>query len=269
MMGGEEGAVLAVPEQIRCGALPDPSGLLAAIISHPDEDDPRLRYADYLDEQDSAPFPCARCRGKGKIKEFGPYGYDRWFDNCPVCEGAGTHPSRGSSLRAELIRVQCEMAHIERSHDAIEWERCNRSLFELPEWYKDWGTLDARRSELMLSVKSALSPTGLHDSSWHRGFIARVCCTWEEWAKHGDELRKREWVPRVRLTTLPRCRWERDENPDNLVLLPDARAQLPVLVVTRGEYDTHGASRLVANLMTGVYAERFPGTAFEVAEVNA
>lgn len=42
--------VVARPPQIECGALPDPSGLLAAIILNPDEDTPRLMYADWLDE---------------------------------------------------------------------------------------------------------------------------------------------------------------------------------------------------------------------------
>ncbi|QEG28317.1 hypothetical protein GobsT_30940 [Gemmata obscuriglobus] len=35
----------------------------------------------------------------------------------------------------------------------------------------------------------------------HRGFIKRIVCPWERWRDHGDDLRSREWVPLVELTT--------------------------------------------------------------------
>src|SRR5262245_28444157 len=61
----------------------DGSALLAAILAHPDEDTPRLVYADWLDEQAaerSEPVPCPR---------------------------------------AEFIRVQCELAQLDRT--ACAW----------------------------------------------------------------------------------------------------------------------------------------------------
>lgn len=36
-----------------------------------------------------------------------------------------------------------------------------------------------------------------------RGFVLWVKCPWAWWAKHGDDLRAEEWVPKVRFTTHP------------------------------------------------------------------
>jgi uncharacterized protein (TIGR02996 family) len=103
----------------------DQAALLAAIIANPDEDAPRLVYADWLDENlpDQAPSP-----------------------------------SSGPSARAEYIRVQCRLARyphdepdypelLEREEDLAEWLQTHARDAEedpkLPEYLEWFGSFDS------------------------------------------------------------------------------------------------------------------------------
>jgi uncharacterized protein (TIGR02996 family) len=105
----------------------DQDALLAAIIANPDEDTPRLAFADWLDEHlpDKLPSPAA-----------------------------------GPSARAEYIRVQCRLAGrpfndadypelLEREEDLADWLNTHAPDDgpELPddlEWYGEFGATDRR-----------------------------------------------------------------------------------------------------------------------------
>jgi uncharacterized protein (TIGR02996 family) len=104
----------------------DQTALFAAIVANPDEDTPRLAYADWLDE------------------------------NLPDTKPS---PSRGPSARAEYIRVQCELAALpfdqpdypellEREEDLAEWlatfapEEAKPELPEYLDWYDDFDSGD-------------------------------------------------------------------------------------------------------------------------------
>ncbi len=79
--------------------------LLAAIIAHPDDDTPRLVYADFLDEQDDTRKTCPNCKGRVFIP-----GNDHFSGmDCLVCVGTGTVVDTANRDRADFIRVQCEV----------------------------------------------------------------------------------------------------------------------------------------------------------------
>ena len=97
----------------------DEAALLKAIIAHPDEDTPRLVYADWLDENkpDKVPSPAA-----------------------------------GPSARAEFIRTQCRLAAgayddphypelLEREHDLVDWLNTHDPDPELKGLELDWDCL--------------------------------------------------------------------------------------------------------------------------------
>lgn len=91
--------------------------LLSAVLAAPEDDTPRLVYADWLEERAGGDVECRRCRGSGMIGGFcgdnvsTPVDY--FEDPCPACRGAGRVPD-GRAARAEFIRVQCELARITR-----------------------------------------------------------------------------------------------------------------------------------------------------------
>lgn len=91
---------------------PDVIALCAAIRANPDDDTVRLGLADALDEIGGVSVPCPTCKGK-KVEEYreqGEYGHERLERDCPTCHGTGFVPDRSLSSRAELVRVQVELA---------------------------------------------------------------------------------------------------------------------------------------------------------------
>jgi uncharacterized protein (TIGR02996 family) len=101
------------------------NAMLRAICAEPDEDTPRLAYADWLDEN-AGMVECRECRGEGRIivemrAKRGPFPEpekqyifempDNVGMDCPTCSGTG-RVSNGYAERAEFIRVQCELARL-------------------------------------------------------------------------------------------------------------------------------------------------------------
>jgi len=110
----------------------DRDALLAACRLAPDEDTPRLLLADWLDEQGDVRVKC-QCRkeraslackvcgnapddsgclehGRGCYVLHEDGGGSEYFEVCDKCENAGTILDTSNRDRAELIRVQCELA---------------------------------------------------------------------------------------------------------------------------------------------------------------
>ncbi len=108
----------------------DLNDLLKAIITHPDEDVPRLAYADALDELAPVYVACPKCgplqAGGGKVcyrclmpvaSEYDHHSgeeYDAtWVCNhvskCPACAGTGRVLDTANRDRAEFIRIGCEL----------------------------------------------------------------------------------------------------------------------------------------------------------------
>jgi uncharacterized protein (TIGR02996 family) len=88
--------------------------LLRAILDNPDEDTPRLMYADWLEEQ-HRPAVCHKCGGDGRHRMLG--GTVVVPTRCTACDGTGT--ADGCDL-AELIRLQCRVAELDTEANSVE-----------------------------------------------------------------------------------------------------------------------------------------------------
>jgi uncharacterized protein (TIGR02996 family) len=132
--------------------LPDPSGLLAGILSAPEEDTPRLLYADWLDEE------------AGRATERAEY--IRWS----IKASRGTVSGRGEKSFGNYWML---------------WQRLFLPLLD------GWGANKGRNQ------------TGESSPHMDRGFLSKIACSWEDWLRHGDALRAREWCPKVKLTNQP------------------------------------------------------------------
>lgn len=92
---------------------PDARAFLRAICDTPDDDTARLVFADWLDEQLAPQLVCAECNGKGG--ETHGWGTNLSHENCLECGNTGLVTDRAADgslkARAELIRVQCELAN--------------------------------------------------------------------------------------------------------------------------------------------------------------
>lgn len=93
-------------------ALTQEEALLRAICQNPGDDDPRLRYADLLDER-AVNEECPRCGnpsdGLTWTDPFAGEPKGRLI-KCSTCEGAGFIPGT-DAMRAEFVRVQCQLAN--------------------------------------------------------------------------------------------------------------------------------------------------------------
>lgn len=95
----------------------DETALLAAIAANPNEDMPRLMYADWLDYEGNERVKCKSCASTGKHHHKTVLGDEtvilqKTSMDCSACQGAGTTDiiDTSRSDRAELIRVQCELS---------------------------------------------------------------------------------------------------------------------------------------------------------------
>lgn len=86
---------------------PTLASLHRAVLAAPDDDTPRLVYADWLEES-AGWAKCWQCCGLGWVLVSIP-GVPQPHQICPACSGTG-RVSDGRRERAEFIRVQCELA---------------------------------------------------------------------------------------------------------------------------------------------------------------
>ncbi len=121
------------------------AALLRAIVDHPQDDDVRLVYADWLDDQGDVPRRCERCLGHGVIS------IDQ--NPCPDCGGKGSLPGPNAA-RAEFIRVQVELACT---------PPCSAEV--AGRWAADRAQITCPRCALRCRERALL---GLHGEEWVR-----------------------------------------------------------------------------------------------------
>lgn len=186
----------------------DLNNLLRAIITNPDADDPRLMYADALDELPTKTVPCPDCKGEtvveytshpkdyGNLKEYHRHG-------CTRCHGTGTVTDTTNRDRAEFIRKQVRFDRSMGEMGRNEFDALNQRLCDL--WneteavtcYMTPVGLDAlRRSEYGFN-ECELPNKGLVV----RGFVDKVSTTAEQFLAHADEL---VWHP-TQMVECGRC----------------------------------------------------------------
>lgn len=124
----------------------DGDAILAAVLANPEDDLPRLVYADWLDENAGGPVPCRACGGSGwrvartRVAEMDRDEYNLSESRCGACGGTGA-VSDGFAERAEFIRVQVEVARLYPDEVCV-WPDCplrirQRQLFAGP-WASSW-----------------------------------------------------------------------------------------------------------------------------------
>lgn len=185
-------------------------GFLSRICADPGDDTHRLAFADYLEET-AGTVGCPTCKGKKEIRyraNYDPkgcdFGNDGYIDPCPNCRGEDGEPtgtvSDGRAERAELIRVQCELARDlgpnsepRGARKAAEWRR------------REQRVIDLRRRERELLETVTGYPVGYaNEMRWFginfatalsfrpfkfsRGFVSSVTCTATDWLAHADAL---------------------------------------------------------------------------------
>jgi uncharacterized protein (TIGR02996 family) len=84
--------------------------IYATILDRPDDDFPRLAYADALEEQ-AGTVTCQQCGGDGQSHLASRSGGSLGWGDCPTCRGSG-EVSNGFAERAEFVRVQVELARM-------------------------------------------------------------------------------------------------------------------------------------------------------------
>lgn len=140
----------------------DGEALLAAILANPDDDAPRLVYADWL-EENVCDVPC-----------LARYGW-----NCKECNDIG-HISIVLAERAEFIRVQCE---IFRTMPAKHADRCHCKGCKLRHRERELATADIGKSRLVGPFPLAVKLSGFTNDAnvshaiCTRGFPSAITCT--------------------------------------------------------------------------------------------
>lgn len=187
------------------------------VCENPADDTPRLAYADWLDEN-AGTVPCGKCtpnfqtasgNGLGWLLAGGSGHGDPYFHiGCETCggdglvheleatgrEGSGTVPD-GRAERAELIRVQCELA--------AKWE-AKGSTFGSIGGGKRLAELRDREKTLLTTYWKTWAPGGffwfcknLRDDAdvagrsavlFRRGFVSELACSSSDWLARGDGL---------------------------------------------------------------------------------
>jgi uncharacterized protein (TIGR02996 family) len=224
---------------------PMEQAFLADILEHPDDDTPRLVYADWLDEH-AAAVPCARCIDGLYL---GDTSTDQPTDTIPCsrCSGTGRVPD-GRAARAEFIRVQCELA--------------GPHPIEVRTWH-----LRRRERELLAAHERGwVDPSAVifgplpWRAEFRRGFVEEVTCTGDDWLAHGDAVRAAQPVTRVRLTTWPLVVARAG---GRLVLADDPKPRPLHLRDWASEYD--GAAPFPhAKMLARLLSRRFPGITVEL-----
>jgi uncharacterized protein (TIGR02996 family) len=142
----------------------DGDALLAAIAAHPDDDTPRLVYADWLDEHND-PGPAGRASSPGGA-------------------GPGTN-----AIRAEFIRVQVAVHRLEAR--PAEEQREHVHL-----WRRQQELLDNHRRDLLGPIADEMHAL---DAVFERGFLSQVQLSAPAFLKNARSVAALRPAPRVRL----------------------------------------------------------------------
>jgi uncharacterized protein (TIGR02996 family) len=165
----------------------DADALLAAVLAEPDDDGPRLVYADWLEEHGES----ARAEFVRTQLALTAYYHDMRFDPTGVCRGCrGT--DRGRWCReCRLRRRERELLAAHRKRWLTEaappgvrcWQTGTEQGWALPRHMGDGG-------EALVGVPV----------EFRRGFIEEVRCPLADWLAHGPAVVRRQPVTRVDVT---------------------------------------------------------------------
>lgn len=228
------------------------AGIFGAILAEPGEDLHRLAYADWLDDNaTSGESPCPTCTphlhdrssplGLGYHPERSPASgrHEGGWTNCKTCNGGGRKMLRpgwvvkedGRKERAELIRVQCELAYrCTCGHDPIfdypqgcsvcALRRRERELLRAAQttgrvianglaWSAACEGALGRGRRVLWASATSLEIVAYEDDrsrrelarwSFRRGFVASVTLTLQQFLDHAAALFRAAPIEEVRLS---------------------------------------------------------------------
>ncbi len=178
--------------------------LFQAVLDAPEDDAPRLVYADHLDEH-AGTMKCSSCRGFGKMSVRHDGGIWERNVRCTACSGSGRVPD-GNADRAEFIRVQIELSRPDGECRQCEARRLGGQHTNGPcRCTPRRKALRDRERELLeahgLEWSDPVMEAGLAPACWKqsegvyghgdvrwaflRGFVGRVECSLAAWC--GEE----------------------------------------------------------------------------------
>jgi uncharacterized protein (TIGR02996 family) len=225
----------------------DGDALLATIVASPDEDTPRLVYADWLDENADAMAPCPQCdrgdtQGSPKL----------WMSSCGACGGSGGVPAYPAARsRAAFIRLNAPPMEFE---PFLEGWAIRRGQIAL---------LDSWISSARCVLREVADPKP-RSVTISRGFVEAVSCVADWWLAHGDGIRAAHPVTRVRLTTMPDFEgesalgWRVAGDPQGKRFAPTD--------VTAKAAKVAPEERFTRLIVSGLLALRWPGVEFELPD---
>jgi uncharacterized protein (TIGR02996 family) len=186
------------------------AAILKAILDQPNEDTPRLVYADWLDENATTGAECGKCLGSGSHSlnvyelsaRYGAAAAVKIMNEakCAKCDGSG-RVSDGRKERAEFIRLQITIAGLQkdclcgscvsrrgggqhhngpcavqkRGDDGVQHYYLKRQ-YELWESAGRWGEVDNRLFNTIYEAYPEQTPDGPY-VVWRRGFADKVIGT--------------------------------------------------------------------------------------------
>lgn len=177
-----------------------------AIIAAPDDDAPRLVYADWLDENDGTE-KCTKCNGEGwvytthRLAEMDQDERCSTSARCEVCDGKGSCANKFADL-AEFIRVQCELANnnnCDITTDRIELLKHRQEQLlgfthggESMRHYnwKDWCGNVVNCAYRSIRKEDVLK-------IFRRGFVEQISCSMSHWMMHGPDIVRLHPITRV------------------------------------------------------------------------
>lgn len=152
-------------------------GFLTAIIENPDDDAPRLQYADWLEE-----------KGECERAEFIRVQIELARSKKQCCERLG-----------ELLPDV--PVRIDSATTAFRCEQCRWCLLkerELLQSHKtDWLPPEVAEAAIFGSATSEQVAAGL---KWHRGFVSEITLTCQDWFTHRESLLRACPLEKVTLT---------------------------------------------------------------------
>lgn len=156
--------------------------LLNAIIANPDDNAPRLIFADWLDEN-AVESECEKCDGTA-THHISYYAHEA----CPSCNANG-RVSNGFAERAASIR--CQIKHPRWFGDDTWMESDNKNedgYLDALSWLKsDHCKTEFANTQEGNWVWNKMRPDGIV-GVYRRGFIDEIRCTLKQWLDHGKDI---------------------------------------------------------------------------------
>lgn len=161
---------------------PEQRAFIDAIIANPEDDAPRLVYADWLDEHDDQ-MSCPTCNGDCQVKISVTYVPNNQYTRCQTCNGSGCVPNLFAE-RAAFIRKQLELPDVDNCFcgvDGIYSDAHYKFDFRLAQITVDGSYIHKR-------------------FVYRRGFVYKIACTMNSWLDNGQEIVRDHPITRVEIT---------------------------------------------------------------------